>query len=305
MAKVLKFNEHQLSIKAAEELIDMIINPKLNESSIDDTYVQKILKGLSGDLKFNYGLVFTFGAGIKAMYPIVDNLIKNGNLKIDLNSENIVLLSLAALAVTYLEEKNNKSGDNKLECKDCEGLGIIYNKCDVCEGEGCEECEVECETCKGKGYIDSVVTKADARTILEELKLRGIGNGIVKKLVKCFKSIGNLLKILFKNTPYIISGFMDMFAYTSILIPTMNAISALIGNYNIDMDTLVGNFASMGVGVGTFLAKNGFNYLVNKLKDKLNIKINPDLQKPTFARSYDIKDGESDDMGKNKLIKEQ
>ena len=284
MTRVLKFVEHENSIKMAEELIEMIINPKLNESSIEDKHLKKILKGLAFDLKFNYSLVFTFGTGIKALYPIVDSLIKNGNLKVETNPENIVLLALAAVAITYLEDKKNKAGDDKIVCQECKGKG--------------------CKSCKN-GFIDSIVSKADARTILEELKLRGIGNGIVKKLVKCFKSIGNLLKTIFKNSPYVISGVLDMFAYTSILIPTMNAISALVGNYKFDMDSLISNFLSIGVGVATFFAKNGFNYLVNKLKDKLHIKINPDLEMPTAVRPYDIKDGDIGDMGRNKLIKEQ
>jgi len=297
MAKVLKFNDHSNSVKMAEELIEMIANPKINESSIDDSHIQKILKGLAFDLKFNYSLVFTFGAGIRAMYPVVENLIKNGNLKVDLNPENIILLTIAALSITYLEEKNNKAGDDVVECPDCDGLGYHGGEDDVDEED--------CQSCDGTGILKSKVTKADARTILEELKLRGFGNGIVKKLVKCFKSIGNLIKIIFKNTPYIISGFLDMFAYTSILIPTMNAISWMVGKYEFNLETLPMNFLSIGVGVGTFLAKNGFNYLINKLKDKLNIKVNPDLDKPTVVRPYDIKDGDSVDMGKNSLIKEQ
>ena len=284
MTRVLKFVEHENSVKMAEELIDMIINPMLNEASIGDSHLQKILKGLSSDLKFNYSLVLTFGTGIKSLYPIVDNLIKNGNLKIETTPENIVLLSLAAVAITYLEDKKNKAGDEKISCPKCKGKG-----CGSCEG----------------GFIDSIVSKADARTILEELKLRGIGNGIVKKLVKCFKSIGGLLKTIFKNSPYVISSILDIFAYTSILIPTMNAISALVGNYHFDMDSIVTNFLSIGVGVTTFIAKNGFNYLINKLKDKLHIKISPDLDMPTVVRPYDIKDGDSGDMGRNKLIKEQ
>ena len=305
MTKVLRFKEHDDCVKLGEEFIQMIINPKLNEKidmSSSKNDIQHILKNLSTDLKFNYNLVFTFGAGIKAIYPIVDNLIRNGNLNVEITKENIVLLSLAAIAITYLEEKNNKVGDNRVPCDKCDGIGTIQNmSCKDCDGDGCDICELECKECGGKGFIESKVIKSDMRTILEELKL----NGIVKKLVKCFTSIGGLFKILFKNTPYLVSGFMDMFAYTSILIPTMNAVSSLVGNYNLNMDTLPGNLMSVGIGVTTFLAKNGLTYLINKLKGKFNIKINPDLEKPTVVRSYDIADGEVDNMGKNKLIKEQ
>ena len=284
MSRILKYNQHNESIKMAEELIEMIVNPKLNES-IDDNHIQKILRGLAKDLKFNWGLVLIFGAGIKAMYPVVENLIKNGNLKVELNTENIILLTIAALAVTYLEEKNNKSGDEVIKCSDCTGPNR------------------NCRSCGGSGLIKSEINKSDVRTILEELKLRGFGNGIVKKLVSCFKSIGNLFKILFKNTPYVVTGFLDMFAYTSILIPTMNAISWMVDKYNFNVESLSMNFLSIGVGISTLLAKNGFNYLVNQLKDKLNINTN--LGKTTLDDPQDIKDGEEGDLGKNKLIKEQ
>jgi hypothetical protein len=253
---------------------------------MDDGHIKKILKSLSSDLKFNYGLVLTFGAGIKAIYPIVENLIKNGNLKIDLTPESILLLSITALAITYLEEQNNKSGDTDVICPDCNG----DNK--------------KCKSCEGKGHIKSIVTKNDAQTLLEELKLRGIGNGIVKKLVKCLKSIGNIVKILFKNTPYVIRGLMEMFAYTSILIPTMNGISAMVGNYKLDLDTLPANFTSLGIGIAMFLAKNGFTYVLNKLKGKFNIKDGDNNTLPSF-KSHDIKDGDTSNMGKSTLIKEQ
>lgn len=303
MDKILKFNEHTSGYKQAEELISMILNPLITEGSDNRSHITNILKGLHNDLKFNYGLVFTFGAGIKVMYSVVEGLIKNGNIKIELTPENIVLLSLTALAITYLEEKNNKTGDEKVMCSDCEGSGYNTTNCSKCDNEGCDDCEEDCEFCNGSGYIDSKVTKKDARTLLEELKLRGIGNGIVKKVVQCFKSIGNILHILFKNTPYVILGFLDMFAYTSILVPTMNAITSLINNYSLDMDTLPANCLSIGVGITTFLAKNIVKYMAQKLKDKF--QVNPKIESLTKANPHDIKDGDTVNLGKSKLIREQ
>lgn len=284
MSRILKYNQHKESIIMAEELIEMIVNPKLNES-IDDNHIQKILRELANDLKFNWSLVFTFGVGIRAMYPVVENLIKNGNLKVELNSENIILLTITALAITYLEEKNNKSGDDVIKCQECSGP------------------DKDCKSCRGTGMIRSEIKKSDVRTMLEELKLRGFGNGIVKKVASSFKSIGNLFKILFKNTPYVIGGFLDMITYTSILIPTMNAISWMVDKYQFNMETFAANFSSIGVGISTLLAKKGFNYLVNRLGDKVNI--NGDLEAQTLDMPHDIKDGEEGDLGRNKLIKEQ
>lgn len=297
MKRVLSFKEHQKSIKMAEELIEMIISPKVNESeeteTVNKNQINKIAQNLANDLKFNFGLVATFGTGIRAMYPVVDNLIKNSTLKIEATQENIVLLTITALCITYLEERNNREGSKEIVCHDCNGNSVKNSKD-----------EATCATCNGVGSIKSEVTKQDTDTLLAELKLRGIGDGIVKKVISCFRSIGNIFKIIFKNTPYVINGFIDMFGYNSLLIPSMNAISALIGQYHFDINNLAMNLLSVGLGVGTFLAKGGFNYLVNKLKDKYNLKINPDLEDSIVTKSIDINDGENSIEDQN-LIKEQ
>lgn len=306
MKKVFKYQQFSDSLSLAEEFIDVILNPRINESvEPDEKVIHKILKGLANDLKFNYGLVFTFGAGIKSLYPTVENLIKNGNLKIDLTPENIVLLSFATLAIVFLEEKKNKGYDEMI-CPDCEGEGLSQKDCELCDNQGCEVCEGPCKKCGGEGKIKVDINKQEIKTLLEELKLKGIGNGIVKKLTKCVQAIGNIAKLLYKNTPYIITGFLDMIGYASILVPTMNAISFLVSNYNLDMDSLTGNFLSLGLGISSFIAKNGFMYIVDRLKKKFGIKVNPDIQEPTFIKPYDVKDGDSpkrDD--KSKLITEQ
>jgi hypothetical protein len=305
MSKVLKFQQHSQSIGIAEELIEMIFNPQMNESNDNvpsNRHINKILKTFQKDLSFNFGLVFNFGAGIRALYPTVENLIKNGNLKIEMDTESIVLLIFAALTVVYLEEKRNKAGDDRFACPDCKGTGKDIEECEDCEGKGCQYCG-ECPACHGRGYIKSVVTKDDARTILEELKLRGIGNGIVKKLVSALHAIKNLFKTIFKNTPYVISSFMEMFAYASILIPTMNAISAMVGKYHFTMENLASNFLSLGIGVTTFLARSGYNYLMTRLKNKLGIVDKGDISKPT-ATLPDI-DNNPEDIEGVEQINEQ
>jgi hypothetical protein len=282
---VISFRQYQMS----QSFIKHVENYHINESDNQSSVIDSILKGLSRDLKFNYALVFTFGAGIKAMFPIVENLIKNENINIELTTENIVLLTMASLAITYLEESNNRGGDKKIPCQ-------------------CDPKPEDCKTCKGTGMIDSVVSKEDARTILEELKLRGIGNGIVRKVVACFKSVGKFLRMLFRNSTYVISGLIDMLGYTMILMPTMNAISAVVGEYNLNFDTLPGNLLSIAAGVGTFLTKNIFNFVVNKIKKKTNIDVDTKhLDIPVAAKPYEISDGDEDlkNFKGNNLIKEQ
>ena len=277
--KVLNFEKYQL----AEDLSNFIANPTINESDNKDSQINGILKKLSQDLKFNYGLVFTFGVGVRVMYPIVEGLITNGSLKVEPTMENIVLVSIAALTITYLEESKNKAGDAEVPCN-------------------CKNKSKDCEKCGGTGMIKSIVTKQDARTILEELKLRGIGNGIVRKMVECFKFLGSVLKSLFKNTPYVVNGLIDMLAYTSVLIPAMNGISAIVGKYDLNIDTLIGNSAAIALGISTFLTKYGFDWLVKKFKNKFGFDTK-NLDVPTVVKPFDIDNTE--DMGDSKLIKEQ
>jgi hypothetical protein len=271
--KILKYNDFYKQNEFFEFFLSNLDN-YIKESS-DYSFVDKILKGLSNDLKFNIGLVFTFGTGIKAMFPIVENLIKNGNLKIDINQESIVLLSLTILSICYLEETKNNAGGSKSECQDCKSKG--------------------CNNCNNTGFVSSKVTKKDAQNLLEELKMRGIGNGIVKKFVKVFKTIGEFIKTIFKNTGYAISGLFEMLGYTALLMPFMNAINAAIGKYDLSPDTLVGNLLSIGLSVGAFSGKNVINMILKKLKDKLNLKISSDdLDTPISVKSYDIIDSRED-----------
>jgi len=274
--KILRYTDYSKSNDMVEFLINNLENPIINES-IDDSYVKSVLKGLSNDIKFNTSLIFTFGTGITFMVPIVENLIKNGNIKIDLNPENLVLLSLTTLAILYLEEIKNKSGESEIDCP--------------CKSKECGKCK--------NGKIKSKVTRSDAQTLLEELKMRGVGNGIVKKLMISFKAIGNLIKTLFRNSQYPIKGLLEMFGYASLLLPVMNALNALINKYEMNMDTITGNFLSIGIGITTFLAKNSINFLIDKLKKKINLKKSKSKESPM----HDIMDGEGDNIGK--LINEQ
>jgi len=279
--KVLTYNQYRI----AEDLCEFIANPIINESDNKDSQINGVLKKLSQDLKFNYGLVFTFGVGVRVMYPIVEGLITNGTLNVEPTMENIILVSIAALTITYLEESKNKAGDPEVPCD-------------------CKDKSKDCDICGGTGMIKSIVTKQDARTILEELKLRGIGNGIIRKMVECFKFLGSIFKSLFRNTPYVVNGLIDMLAYTSILIPAMNGISAIVGKYDLTIDTLIGNAAAISLGVMTFLTKYGFDWLVKRFKNKFGFDTK-NLDVPTAVKPFDIIDTEDDNLGDNKLIKEQ
>jgi hypothetical protein len=264
MNRVLKFEDYKKSVNLLEDFVNKLLEEKIQESK-DESTIKKIANQLQKDLNFNYSLIFTFGAGINAMYPIVLHLLKNANLNVELSLENVVLLTITAVAIAYLEEKKNRTGETYIEC-DCLSTGVSKGK----------DIEQDCQKCGGSGKQESLVTKQDTDTLLAELKLRGLGNGIVKKLVRCLTSIGGFIKTIFKHAGLIISNLVDLFAYTSLLIPTMNAISGIINSHQLNLETLpmeiAKNLLVFGVGVGTILAKRGFEWISKKVTDFLKSK---------------------------------
>jgi hypothetical protein len=290
MNKILKYKDWEKNSKIIEEFARQLINPKMNES-INETTIKSILTQLARDLKFNYQLIFTFGAGINAMYPIILHLIKNSNLNVDLTTETVVLMTIAAISIAYLEENKNKSGDAEIICKICDGSGLLPSP----EAQSLDDVDNKenCHSCAGKGSSLSLVTRKDAQTMLEELKMKGVGNRVVEKLVKCLTSIGSFLKMIFKNTPIVISSLIDLFGYTAILIPTMNAISSIINQnfWNVENlpNVISSNLISVGVGIVAFLAKRGFDNLANKIKDFIGKNWRKKVNINQVDKNWDVK----------------
>ena len=244
------------------------MNQEKNDSDefVDKTLYQKVEKKVLADLKLDTKLIFTFGAGIAAFYPIVNQMMENCGIEsIKLTRETIVLLTLAAITIIFIEEKKYKSTkEQELLIKNSESM-------------------------------------------LEELRMQGIGDGIVKKIIKSIESIKNLFSIIGRHIGATANGVIDMFAYTSILIPIMNGILSLIGKYDMTMDNVIANFFSIGVGITTRIAKHGLIEILSKLKNRLGLKnkeeILKDLETPSIQNFSTFNDGESDQKGE--LIKGQ
>jgi hypothetical protein len=147
----------------------------------------------------------------------------------------------------------------------------------------------------------------DSKSMLEELKMMGIGNGIVKKLIKCLKSIKNIFNIINKHIGKAVNGIIDMFAYISLLIPIMNGILAVIGKYDLNLDTLPQNFLGLGLGITTIIARHGISEIINRIKNKINInkkKIMSNITDETDPQKLQILTQTSKKQ-EGELIKEQ
>lgn len=251
-----------------DTLEDLIPNYE-NEDELDlqdATTFKRIEKKVLSDLKLDTKLVFTFGAGIGAFYPVVQKMMENLSISgVDMTQETSVLLTIACVTIVYLEEKKFKNPEE-----------------------------------------EDKLTK-DSKSMLEELRMRGIGDGIVKKVIKSIESIKNVFSVIAKHVGAMVGGVIDMFGYTAILIPIMNAIFWIIGKYEMSVDAVIQNFFSIGMGVASRIAKHGLVELINKLKgiisNKTKEEIIDELETPVIQRFSDIRDKDSEQQGD--LIKEQ
>ena len=251
-----------------DTLEDLISNSEDDEEEElkKSTPYERIEKKVLSDLKLDTKLVFTFGAGIGALYPVVQKMMQNLSISgVDMTQETTVLLTIACITIVFLEEKKYKTPEE-----------------------------------------EEKLTK-DSKSMLEELRMRGIGDGIVKKVMKSIESIKNVFSVVAKHLGAMVGGVIDMFGYTAILIPIMNAILWVIGKYDMSVDAVIQNFFSLGAGIASRIAKHGLVELINKLKgiisNKTKEEIIDELETPIIQRFSDIRDKESEQEGD--LIKEQ
>ncbi len=144
---------------------------------------------------------------------------------------------------------------------------------------------------KCKSSRDEQVLTTDIKSMLEELKMMGLGNGIVKMVVKSFKCVKNIFNLIGKHIGSVASGLVDMFAYASLLIPVMNGISYITGKYDLTPETLASNLVGLSAGVGTIIAKHGIVYILDKLRGKLSSKkkeILDDVEVPLIQKISNI-----------------
>jgi hypothetical protein len=190
-----------------------------------DSLYKSVQKKVILDLKLDSKLILTFGTGIGALYPVVLEMMQNMSISVDVSKQSVVLLTIAAITITYLEEKKFKTPEE-----------------------------------------EDILTK-DSKSMLEELRMQGIGDGIVKKVIKALNGIKNIFSVIGKHLGAAVGGVIDMFAYTAILIPVMNAILAVIGIHEMSVDDVISNFFSLSIGVATRIAKHGLVEILDRLRN--------------------------------------
>jgi hypothetical protein len=137
--------------------------------------------------------------------------------------------------------------------------------------------------------------------------MMGIGNGLVKKLIKGLTSIKNIFSLIGKHLGAVVNGVIDMFAYTSLLIPIMNGINFIVGKHDLNLETLPQNFLGLAMGIGTIIAKHGIIEIINKIKNRFPInpkEVLADIETPSIQKFATFTDDEKDSQD-GELIKEQ
>lgn len=258
MKKIKSFEKYNLSIEMAQDFLNSLDLP-LNESdekkdykSIQDEELKKLKSGVSGDVKLNFGLVGTFGAGIGALYPMVEGLLSKSSYEIDTRS--VVLLTIAAVYMIVLEEnKHARVEEEQIKQLEKETGAIL-------------------EELKLAGF-------PNAKTGTKN----GTDNKILGKIVNALKSVKGIFNSLsswferqgssfYKRAgATMLGGFADMLAYTGMLIPIMNGINALIGIYNMDLSSFAENALMLVSAIGIIIMKHGVAYLVGKFKNFLDL----------------------------------
>lgn len=270
--QLIKFNTWSKSYDIGQEFLSYLKIQPVNEAESGD--FKQMLQEIINKYRLNIALTLSFGTGLEVFIPVVKRLCENGEFKIDLTPENLVMMVVTAVTIAYLEETKEEKARKLLE-----------------DDPDISEYEIE--------QKDELISKleTDSKSLLEELKLKGIGNGIIKKLLLVIKSIGKLSRFIFRKSKTVIESFFDMFGYAAICIPILNSIKILISNYQWTLDNFNNNIESVILGLTSLSAKHIINWFLDLRKDKkLPVEI---------RHSGKYIDTKFDREEKDELIKEQ
>jgi len=247
--------------------------------SFDTPTIESSLKGLN----IRPTLTDKFKDVVSDITPTINGLMDNTPSDMEANEENLILLTLTVLGITNLEEIGNSAGHPVIECPKCKGTG--------------------CDKCNNKGEMESVIDKNEAQSLLEELRMRGVGNGTVKKLVQAMITIGEFSKELLSDTEYSVDGFISMLDKKNVLSPMMNSMKEFIKEFGLNVDSLQNNLSSLKKSVNSYVSKKGIDWLLDKLKSAFG----EGIIKDKISDGTDILNSDTTDnvVNGNNLIKEQ
>jgi hypothetical protein len=323
MAKITRFKEYSFTESMVDDFIKTFVNENSNDPQIEE--ILKRFKQKFGNKKPKnqefadfYHELRSDGIDGILIFDTLDELLMDEDIEEDEYSNFDSYKRIEKKVISDLKL------DMRLVLTFGSGIGALYPVVyKMMENLGLSGVEITKETIvlltiacitivfleekKSKNAEEEERLTKDSKSMLEELRMRGIGDGIVKKVMKSIESIKNVFATISKHVGSIVGGVIDMFGYTAILIPVMNAILWVIGKYDMSVDSVIQNFFSLGVGIASRIAKHGLVELINKLKgiipNKTKEEIIDELETPIIQRFGDIRDKDFEQDGD--LIKEQ
>ena len=195
------------------------------------------LNDIVNTLNLNKNIIDIYNSvNFDVLFNIVKELISNDNLNIELNDKNITQSTLSLILISL---KNDIEKTNNLK----------YYK-----------------------SVDDL--KNDIRDILEELKLEGIGNGIIKKISTILDQIYDFFKLISKDIQ--INNIKTLFDIISndklsntILFPIYNYIK----KNNVSMSSLEKTISYMNSNTSVFSTEP----IINAISKSLNTDIEIDI----------------------------
>lgn len=227
--KILNFVDHSKTSDLAEDFLENI-KFQLLESKKDDNL--KEIEKYTNKIKSDLKIHFAFSATFGTGLALMVPIVKDliENQNINVETNFENLVLLTITSLTILYLETKK-----------------------------ESLEIE--------QIQSI--ERDSKTLLTELKLKGIGGGIVKKLINVYNSISQLFNHIFRSLGIVTQSLLDIFAYTTILVPFINSVKYIVGKYDLNFENFITNFASIGIGALSLVSKHGIDYIKSKLKKNL------------------------------------
>jgi len=116
--------------------------------------------------------------------------------------------------------------------------------------------------------------KKEYQEILEKVKEDGLYEA-VPKLVKSIKGIKTIFSYISRKLGKFVNNFVEMFAYTSLLVPFAITFEDIIGKEDINASEILASFSDNGfnkvlvtsIGIGTFTAKEFVGDIIKGLKN--------------------------------------
>jgi hypothetical protein len=164
-----------------------------------------------------------------------ENIIRNLNLNkpIDDLDDNIIIY-FSNIISNLIKNINIEDRDNIISLLTICTMSIIY---------------------MNEILPNDVKLRKDIKSMLEELKLGGVGNGIVKKIIKCFDSIKIIANTLSNKK---INTYSELFNNSELCQKLSNAVNSMIEKYKLDLDSLPDKFNGLKSGI-----ENNLNTLIN------------------------------------------